>query len=83
MHNGSYNLLLLPVTDPGCSDSEFTCCENSPTRRRCIPDTWVCNGVVDCYNCEGRMDEDPTLCGYPEGRYVFLTVRNVNIKVRA
>lgn len=36
------------VANHSCSASEFTCVNNAPPLRRCIPRAWVCDGDADC-----------------------------------
>ncbi|CAB1435033.1 unnamed protein product, partial [Pleuronectes platessa] len=31
-----------------CSSSEFTCVNNQPPQRKCIPRDWLCDGDADC-----------------------------------
>lgn len=31
-----------------CSGLEFTCVNNRPPQRKCIPQDWVCDGDADC-----------------------------------
>lgn len=31
-----------------CSPQEFTCINNRPPQRKCIPRDWVCDGDADC-----------------------------------
>lgn len=31
-----------------CTSAEFTCANNQPPQRKCIPRDWVCDGDADC-----------------------------------
>lgn len=31
-----------------CTAAEFTCANNRPPLRRCIPRSWICDGDADC-----------------------------------
>lgn len=37
-----------PLANRTCSGAEFTCVNNQPPQRKCIPHDWVCDGDADC-----------------------------------
>lgn len=46
-----YNLAsecAFPSANRNCTAAEFTCANNRPPLRRCIPRAWVCDGDADC-----------------------------------
>lgn len=47
----AYNLVSecsFPSANRNCTAAEFTCANNQPPLRRCIPRAWVCDGDADC-----------------------------------
>lgn len=41
-------MLSPPPANRTCSNAEFTCVNNQPPQRKCIPRDWVCDGDADC-----------------------------------
>ncbi len=39
---------LTHTANRSCSPQEFTCINNRPPQRKCIPRDWVCDGDADC-----------------------------------
>lgn len=39
---------IFPPANRTCSRTEFTCVNNQPPQRKCIPRDWVCDGDADC-----------------------------------
>lgn len=70
-----------------CSSSEFLCVNNMPPSRRCIPQSWVCDGDMDCadgyderQNCtRGSCSENDFTCS--NGQCVPDSYRWMGIKI--
>lgn len=65
--NYSFHLDLLTV-DSGCGENKFQC-NTSNLQRRCIWNSWVCDGMTDCPD-----GEDEIHCGK---RFVFRMVMKI------
>lgn len=59
---------LLILANRTCTATEFTCANNRPPQRKCIPRDWVCDGDADCADA---LDEHQNCTRRPCGANEF------------